>query len=912
MRSFTRSSKLGWAVIRSGAARACVIALLAAGSSNLSGAAPKEHGASKKEPPPQAAAALTKPMLAGLKARSIGPAVMGGRVSEIALDPKEPFTFYVALGTGGLMKTTDNGGSFSGIFEKEAVAAVGAVAVAPSDNKVVWVGTGEANDRNSSSWGDGVYLSKDSGATWENVGLKNSRTIPRIVVHPSDPLTAWVAVMGDLWVKSPDRGLFKTTDGGKSWRRVLRADSPYDDRVGCGEVALDPSNPNVLYAALYGRMRTPWSFRSGVDATDGKDLGGIYKSVDGGESWKRLGNGLPPRMQRIGLAVFAEDPRIVYAVVQSDEGGQGDLDGKSRSGGIFRSDDAGDSWRRVNALNPRPFYFSQIRVDPKDAKRIYVLGFMVHVSDDGGQTFREDHSAKIHPDCHALAIDPRTPARLILGTDGGPYQSFDRGKTWQHLNRMAAGEFYRINVDESAPYRICGGLQDNTNWVGPSRVYSKDGIRNEDWIQIGGGDGFYCLFDATDPDVVYAESQEGYLHRFNLRTAESKDLRPNPAEGYPAFRFHWNSPLVADPHEPGAFYLAGSRVFRLTERGEKWELVSPDLSARDPEKIASTGSGAENYGVVYTLAPSPIARGLLWAGTDDGKLWTTSDGGTNWIDRTKELPKEVAGQWISRIEASRHDAAVAYLVVDAHRAGDLAPRVYRTADGGKTWKSIASNLPTDGPAKVLREDLVQPDLLFVGTEFALFVSVDRGARWTALGGIPTVAVDDLRIHPRERDLVIATHGRSLFVLDDIEPLRRLSTDTLASAAVLFPPRPAFGRYQLPGWEPWAGSANYRGANPPEGALLTVWVREWTGEPVKLSIANEQGQPVANLTLPGSPGMNRTNWDLRPTKDVLTDFGGEGTSKLVRAGEYDVTLTYGKVTQKQKLRVEIAPGIETRR
>jgi len=883
---------------------------------------PPVSGAERKKAPPQAEdpgtgkARNTPPVseaaLRTLAARSIGPAIMGGRVSEIALDPKDPFTFYVALGTGGLMKTADNGGTFQAIFEKEAVAAIGAVAVAPGDPKVVWVGTGEGNDRNSSSWGNGVYRSGDAGATWTHVGLAESRVIPRIVVHPTDPDTAWVAVLGDLWTPSPGRGLYRTKDGGKTWKVVLSAPAPYTDRVGCGEVMLDPSDPRTIYAALYARRRSPWSFVSGPDATDGRDLGGIFKSTDGGESWSRLGGGIPERTQRIGLAVFAKNPRIVYAIVQSDLGGQSGIDEqKSRAGGVFRSEDGGETWKRMNDLNPRPFYFSQIRVDPENDRRVYVLGFMLHVSDDGGRSFREDYSGKLHPDCHALTIDPRNPARLLLGTDGGPYQSFNAGKGWQHLDRMAAGEFYRISVDKSTPYRICGGLQDNVNWVGPSMTRSKDGIRNGEWINIGGGDGFYCVFDGADPDVVYAESQEGYLHRYNLRNGELKVLRPSPTEGRAAFRFHWNSPLMESHHAPDTLFLAGNRLFRLTKKAELWEPISPDLSTRDPEKTVSVGSGAENYGVVYTLAESPLEKGLLWVGTDDGKLWVTEDEGGSWTDLTQALPKEARGIWISRVEAGHHDSRVAYLVVDGHRSGVDSPLVWRTADLGKTWKSIASGLPRSGPAKVLREDPINPEVLYTGTEFGLFVSVDRGDHWAKLGGLPTVAVDDLVIHPRERDLVVATHGRSLYILDDLRPIEGLTAEVRAKDAHLFEPRPALGFYPNQGWEEWNGNAVFRGANPPEGAILTAWIREHTGEPVKIAIANSQDQPVANLTLPGTPGMNRIHWDLKLTKDLQTEYGGLGPQKFVPSGEYKVTLTHGNVKSEQKLRVEIAEGIETR-
>ena len=788
---------------------------------------------------------------------------------------------------------------------------MGAVAVAPSDPQVVWVGTGEANDRNSSSWGNGVYRSADGGSTWTHAGLKDSKTIARIVVHPTDPATAWVAAMGDLWGAGGERGCYKTADGGRTWKAALAAPAPHHAKVGCGDLALDPADPNVVYAALYARRRTPWSFLYGAAYTDGKDAGGIFKSTDGGATWRRLDKGLPGLTGRIGLSVHAKDPRILYAVVQSDEGGTSSIDEvRSKAGGIFRSDDAGESWTRVNGLNPRPFYFSQVRVDPENPQLVYVLGFALHVSEDGGRTFREDRFAKVHPDNHALAIDPRAPKRLLLGTDGGVYQSYNGGEAWAALNRMAAGEFYRINVDMGTPYRICGGLQDNLNWVGPSRTRTKDGIVNEDWINIGGGDGFYCVFDPEDRDLVYAESQQGYVHRIHLGSGQVKQLRPEPAEGQPAFRFHWNSPLLGSRHAKGALYLAGNRVFKLTEGGTRWQLVSPDLSTQDPQKTTAVGSGAENYGVVYALDESPLKAGLLWAGTDDGKLWITENDGGSWTDLTAGLPPAARGQWISRVEASHHDPKVAYLAVDAHRSPNYAPLAYRTADGGRTWQAIAADLPAEGPVKVVREDPKNPNVLYAGTEFNLFVSLDRGGHWARLGDLPTVAVDDIVVHPREHDLVIATHGRSLYILDDVRALQELTPEVQAKDAHLFAPRPADAFHLLPGASEWAGSAVFRGPNPPEGALLTYWIRAYTGDPVKIAVKTASGVPVANLTGPGDPGLHRVSWDLKPTKDLLTEYGGEG-QKFVPGGEYTVTLSYGKLKHDQKLKVEVAAGVETR-
>lgn len=899
---------------------------------------PAAKGAAKAEAAPAAAPAVAvdAAMLGAFKARSIGPAIMGGRVSAIAVEPDNPDTFYVGLATGGVLKTANAGGSFSSLFDKESVASIGAVALAPSDSTVVWVGTGEANDRNSSGWGNGVYRSTDSGGTWAHAGLLESRAIARIAVHPQKPETAWVCATGNLWAAGGDRGVYKTTDAGKTWALVLAAPKPDDAKMGCGDLVLDLASPDTLWAALYARQRTPWSFTYGASHTGGRDVGGIYKSTDGGATWAKKTKGLPSLTGRIGLDVYRKDPKVVYAVVQSDEGGMSSIDEpKSRSGGVFRSEDGGESFTRMSPLNPRSFYFSQIRVDPIHDKRVYVLGYMLHASDDGGKSWREDLFEKVHADCHDLVVvpslvppkppkadpksdePPRPPItrRLLLGTDGGVYQSYEAGKNWAHLDRFAGGQFYRIGLDDSKPYRICGGLQDNLNWVGPSRTYSKDGITNADWTNIRGGDGFYCVFDPHDANVVYAESQEGELHRFDLRTGETKRLRPEPTEGQPRFRFHWNSPLLGSRHEKGALYLAGNRVFKLAEKAEKWRLISPDLSMNDPQKTTATGSGAENYGVIYTLAESPLKAGLLWAGTDDGKLWLTENDGETWTDLTANLPAAVKGQWMNRVEASAHDAKTAYLAVDAHRSGDLKPYAYKTTDSGKSWQSVVGDLSPAAPVRLVREDPKNPSLLWAGTEAGLFVTLDGGKSWLAAGKLPTVAVDDLAFHPRDGDLVVATHGRSLFVLDDVTALQAAKPETLAKDLVLFPPRPAFGRYLLDGWEDSNGKAVFRGQNPPEGALLTIWVKERTGEEVKVSIANADGQPVANLKVPGVPGFHRVSWDLRPTKDVLTEYGGLGARKLVAPGTYTVTASYAKgresFKEKQKLVVEIAEGIEPR-
>ena len=911
--------------------RALVLSVLACLASRLSAQeVPSPSATASPSPSP---VVLSESLFKNLKARSIGPAVMGGRVSDIAIDPRNPFVFYVGFGHGGVFKTNDNGVTFQPIFDKQPMLSIGAVAIAPSDSDVVWVGTGEGNDRNSSGWGDGMYRSTDAGETWQNIGLKESRTIPRIVVDPKKPEVAYVAAMGNLWKDGGERGLFKTTDAGKSWKLILHAQSPHDAQTGCGDVALDPANPQIVYAVLYARQRTPWSFSSGPSVTSGEDVGGIFKSIDGGGTWKKLSGGLPGQTGRIGLAVSASNPKVVMAVVQSYEGGIGSLDDlRSKSGGVFRSENGGETWTRMSAMDPRPFYFSQIRIDPANDQRVYLLGFALFVSDDAGKNFREDLTEKTHPDHHAFAIQPGTVPpprppkpeeknkppkpqvclRVLLGTDGGVYQSFAAGKNWDHLNKIPAGEFYRISLDDTQPYfRIAGGLQDNENWVGPSAVQSKEAIRNCDWTALAGGDGFYVLFDPTDRDTFYAESQQGEVHRINLQNGEIRRLRPEPAEGQPRYRFNWNSPMIMSRHKPGVIYLGGNCVFRLTDRMEKYSVISPDLTRNDAGRITAAGSGAENYGTVFSLAESPKRAGLLWAGTDDGRLWLTENEGGKWTELTDNLPEPMRGQWVSRIEPSHFDANVAYVATNGYRTGDERPSILRTPDLGKTWQSVTGDLPSADPVEVVREDPVNPKLLYAGTHFGVFASFDQGQHWVRIGDVPSVRVDDIQIHPRTSDLVIATHGRSIAILDDSVPFREFTPEIAATPAHLFSVRSVTGRYLQPGFVDSNGKGVYRGENPAEGALFTVWVREFTGDEIKIAVTTANGQPVANLKAPGAPGFTRLNWDLRPTKDVRVEYGGEKPERFVAAGDYTAELTFGTMKLKQNFHVDLAEGITPR-
>lgn len=855
-------------------------------------------------------AAIDARLFKALVWRSVGPANMGGRVSDVAVVGKRPATFYVGLGTGGVFKTTNQGTTWSAVFEKEAVASVGAVAVWQKNPDVVWVGTGEANSRNSSSWGNGIYRSLDGGGTWQHLGLEATHNIARVIPDPADSATVFVAALGRLWGENAERGVYVTRDGGKSWTLSLKVDA----RTGACDLAMDPEDPRVLYAAMYARRRTPWSY------TSGGVTGGIFKTADGGRSWTKLTQGLPAETGRIGLDVYRKDPRVVYAVVESDEGGHvTSIEARSRTGGVFRSDDAGGHWTRLGPWAPRPFYFSQIRVQPDDDRRVYLLGVDLWVSDDGGRNFRPGGGKNLHPDFHALWIDPTDGDRVLAGTDGGIFLSHDRTASWDFINNLAIGEFYNLAVDLREPYRIYGGLQDNQTWGGPSQTRfdpeswldeaKHNGITNGEWYCLGGGDGFHVAVDPTDPDIVYYESQGGSLQRVNLATGKERVLRPAAREGTPAYRFHWNTPFAISPHDPTVLWMGGDRLFRLYERGDKWEEASPDLTTRDAKKMVTAGSGAEIHCTIVTLAESPVRKGLIWVGTDDGKVWVTQDAGRRWSDLTANLRGVPPGLYMSRMEASHHDAGTAYLAVDGHRSDLFRPFLFVTHDFGKSWSSIAAGLPANGPVKVVREAPGNRDLLFAGTEFGLFMSLDGGAHWLSPGdGLPTVAVDDILIHARDRDLIAGTHGRSIFVLDDITPLEHWKPETASAPVTLFPPRPATAFHYRTMSALW-GQRLFTAKNPAFGAYLNYYVKEWTGEGVSLMVADSTAKTIRKLSGPGTPGLHRVTWDLqREPRERLRRSEWGDQPEFVAPGTYTVELTYGKLPkQKQALVVHHAPG-----
>jgi photosystem II stability/assembly factor-like uncharacterized protein len=834
-------------------------------------------------------------LLNAFPARPIGPANMGGRVTDLAVASDRTRTLYVGAASGGLWKSVDDGVSWAAVFDRQACLAIGAVAVAPSDPSTVWVGTGEANPRNSVSWGDGAYKSTDGGQTWAHVGLKETHHIGRIVIHPRDPETVYVAALGHLWGPNPERGIFKTTDGGRTWTRSHFL----DEDTGFIDLVMDPGNAETLYAAAFQVRRGVFSGGNPVVQTGPGS--GLYKTTDGGQSWVRLTRGLPDRpLGRCALDVARQDPRVLYAVIPTDKTAQNrdaEMGQEARAGtdietgGIFRSEDGGETWQKVNDLCPRPFYFGQLRIDPSDARRVYVLGVTLHVSTDGGKSFRRGTVPGLHADLHALWIDPSRPNRLIAGSDGGISFSQDRGASWEQLQNLPIGQFYGISVDLRKPYRVYGGLQDNGSWGGPSSTRHRDGVTTADWARVAGGDGFYCQVDPADPDTVYAEGQYAlFLKRINLRTKGEKDIRPRSPQDQPAHRFNWSSPLLLSPHNPKTLYYGGNFLFRSVDRGDHWQTISPDLTLGAPGRAADFGH------TITTIAESPLRAGLLYVGTDDGRVHVSRDGGGTWTDVSAAVPNLPPERWISQIECSHFAEGTAYLTVDRHRNDDRRPYVFKTTNHGKTWRSIAGNLPATAPVHVIREDLRNKDLLFVGTEFGLFGSLDGGRSWHRIhNGLPAVPVYDLVIHPRERDLVVGTHGRSIYVLR-VQPLEELTRDVRSSAVHLCEVPPASLFSYRPARAPESRKV-YRTPNPPFGAPITYYLGAAFTAPVRIAITDRHDRLVAEFAGASEAGLHQVVWDLR------SGAVGKPSGPLVEAGTYVVRLEFGEQVLTRPLQIE---------
>ena len=855
---------------------------------------------------------LDPALLGAMRWRSIGPAATGGRVDDFAVArvPGAPDAIYVATASGGVFKSGNQGTSWTPVFDGvDAMMSIGDVAVSPSNPSIVWVGTGEANNRQSSSWGDGVYKSTDAGKSWNAVGLKETHHIGRIVIHPTNPDVVYVAAQGHLWGPNAERGVFKTDDGGRTWTRALFV----DENTGATDLVMDPQDPDVLYAATYQRQRTAWGFNGGGPGS------AIYRTDNGGATWTKLINGLPRGDKgRIGLDVFHADGHVVYAVVEA----------AGRDSGIYRTTTRGDTWEQVSNLNPRPMYFSQIRIDPKDRNRVYLLGSNrgFYISDDGGKDFRDVFST-VHSEDHALWIDPDDPNHLIVGGDGGVSISWDRGQTWLFRDNLPIGQFYEISADMAEPYAVCGGLQDNGVWCVPSATRLRTGISNRDAFNIGGGDGFYARVDPGDAQTVVEESQEGRATRVNLSTLERQAIAPLPPERLPRGareRWNWNTPVVMSAHDPKVLYMGSNVLFRSPDRGVTWKAISPDLTAnidRDtlqmmggpvPDNALSRHDGTTSFSTLTTIGESPLDPKLLYTGSDDGQLFVTRDAGKTWTNISSRVAGVAAGTSVSSVLPSRHTAGRVYVTFDAHSRDDYRPYVFVSDDYGQNWRAIVDGLPQTSVHK-LREHPRNARLLFAGHERGISVSIDGGESWTSLNlNMPPVPVDDILIHPRDNDLIVGTHGRSLWVMDNINALEALTPDTITSDALLVtPPRARLLTVYNP--QAWYGAGQFFAPNPETGAAIDYYVRDATPN-VTVAIADAGGVVVRTLKTQARRGINRLRWDLRleppiPEAARAGGFGGPLLGPSVMPGTYTVTLTLpsGR-TQSKKVEVQLDPRL----
>lgn len=875
---------------------------------------------------------MSTPTFNGLRLRSIGPAFTSGRVVGFAVDPTNSTRYYVAVASGGVWKTTNAGVTWTPIFDNEGSYSIGAIALDPKNPLTVWVGTGENNSQRSVSYGNGLYKSDDGGRTWRNVGLRTSEHIGRIAIDPKDSNIVYVAAQGPLWGAGGERGLFKTTDAGKTWKNILNI----SENTGVTDVVIDPNDPNTLYCASYQRRRHMWTLINGGPES------AIYKSTDAGATWNKLRAGLPNvELGRIGLAISPVDSNVIYATVEAAD----------RRGGIFRSGDRGGSWERRNEYDTTAMYYARIVADPKDVDRIYIMNVFVMVSDDGGRTIRRLGERNKHVDNHDIWIDPQNTEHYLVGCDGGIYESFDRGQNWDFKQNLPVAQFYDIATDNAKPfYNIYGGTQDNFSFGGPSRTRSASGITNADWFVTNGGDGFRSQVDPEDPNTIYSESQNGGLVRMDKQTGQRIGIQPQPGHDEDPLRWNWDSPFIISPHSHTRIYFAADKLFRSDDRGDSWTLISGQLSRDlDRDKLPVMGkvwgvdAVAKNastafFGNASALAESQKKDGLIYVGTDDGLVQVTEDGGKNWR-KIDKFPGVADMAYVSRITTSNHDANTAYVSFDNHQNNDFKPYLLKTTDAGRTWTSLSSNLPKNGPVLAIAEDHVNPNLLFAGTEFGLWFSVDGGQKWIQLkGGMPTIAVRDLVIHKRENDLVVATFGRGIYILDDYTPLRLVKPETLRQDAAVFPIKNALLYIQsqpLGGrGKSFQGERFYTADNPPFGATVTWFLKEpirtkkekrqesereadRRGGPVawptrdQLRAEEEEDAPaivvtitdsgdrvVRRLTGPVGAGVQRLTWDLRypaanlsapPPPDADPDFEPP-SGPLVMPGTYKATVS----------------------
>lgn len=825
-----------------------------------------------------------------LEARSIGPAVMSGRISAIDGVSAYPTVLYVGSASGGLWKSEDGGIDFDPVFDGDNPQSIGAVRVDPANPETVWVGTGESWVRNSVSIGDGVYRSTDGGDSWQHMGLEDSERIGAIRISSLDGNTVFVCALGHLWDDNQQRGVFRTTDGGESWDKVLYV----DQRTGCADLDLDPTNPNIVYAGMWEHRRYPDFFESGGPGS------ALYRSMDGGDTWQKMTEGLPEgTIGRSAIAVAPSRPTTVYATVEAEETA------------LYRSDDMGRHWRKMDTssnVQMRPFYFSELVIDPSDHERVYKPGFTLTVSVDGGDSFSSmfgpGFSVGIHPDHHALWIDPSDPKTLFLGTDGGVYASYDYANHWRLIGQLPVSQFYHVSHDDQWPYNVYGGLQDNGSWTGPSQA--PGGIQAKHWDNVGFGDGFWVFADTADPNIIYSEYQGGQLLRVDRRLGEIKRIAPVARDNEEKLRFNWNTPLQLSHHSDTRLYYGSQYLHVSDDRGESWRTISEDLTTDSPERQRQEKSGgisidnttAENNATLYTISESPLDPDLIWTGSDDGRLHVTRDGGQSWTDLTSNVPGVPRGTWVSRVEASTHNPDSAFVTFDGHRTGDMRTYVLKTEDGGRSWKSLVGE-GIEGYAWVIKQDPVNPNLLFLGTELGLYVTLDGGTNWARFtGNLPKVAVHDIVIHPDEHDVILGTHGRGVYIIDDISPLRALTSETLGESVALLPSRPAtmISGGQL---QSFGANESFVGNNPPQAAMITYYMkrRHLFGDLV-IRVYDADNELIT--TLPGGKrkGINRVQWPMRlkppkfpPATSLVPGFLGP----RVPEGTYRIELVKGKQT-----------------